>query len=510
MADLELDSTLVLLSLVFVVSCVAIVVRGFGPGRKESVHALPPSPPALPIIGNLHKLGGIHLHRTLQALARRHGPLFLLRVGSVPLVVVSSASVAEVVLKTQDHIFCNRPQQYTARGLLYGCRDIAFSPYGEQWRQIRRVAVVHLLSLKRVDSFRALRVEEVSRFVQRIRAASGVGEDRGGVNVSELIIGLTNNVISKAAFGNKLGGVEPAMVRGLMKELTDVLSTFAVSDVFPRLGWLDWARGLDARVKRTAAKLDMVVERTIAEHEENRVNDYEARDLLDDLLSIYKDGDLGFKLDRTDVKALILDMFVAGTDTIYKTIEWTMAELIKNPRELEKVQSEVRSQVAGSAQARIVLEEELEKMSLLRAAIKEALRLHPALPLLVPRETIEDTRVDGYDIPAKTQVMVNTWAMGRDSESWENAEEFLPERFLGQAIGYSGKDTRFIPFGAGRRGCPGLAFATRLVELTLANMIYHFDWQLPNGQDLESFELTESTGVSPGLKSTLILAVKPL
>jgi hypothetical protein len=309
MASLELDSTLVLLSLVFVVSCVAIVVRGFGPGRKESVHALPPSPPALPIIGNLHKLGGIHFHRTLQALARRHGPLFLLRVGSVSLVIVSSASVAEVVLKTQDHIFCNRPQQYTARGLLYGCRDIAFSPYGEQWRQIRRVAVVHLLSLKRVDSFRALRVEEVSRFVQRIRAASGVGEDRDGVNVSELIIGLTNNVISKAAFGNKLGGVEPAMVRGLMKELTDVLSTFAVSDVFPRLGWLDWARGLDARVKRTAAKLDMVVERTIAEHEENRVNDSEARDLLDDLLSIYKDGDLGFKLDRTDVKALILVSF---------------------------------------------------------------------------------------------------------------------------------------------------------------------------------------------------------
>jgi cytochrome P450 len=127
--------------------------------------------------------------------------------------------------------------------------------------------------------------------------------------VSELIIGLTNNVISKAAFGNKLGGVEPAMVRGLMKELTDVLSTFAVSDVFPGLGWLDWVRGLDARVKRTAAKLDMVVERTIAEHEENRVNDSEARDLLDDLLSIYKDGDLGFKLDRTDVKALILVSF---------------------------------------------------------------------------------------------------------------------------------------------------------------------------------------------------------
>ncbi|KAM0834006.1 hypothetical protein ACQ4PT_063894 [Festuca glaucescens] len=181
MASLELDSTLVLLGLVFVVSCFAVVVRGFGPGRKESVHALPPSPLVLPIIGNLHKLGGVHPHRTLQALARHHSLLFLLCLGSVPVFIVSSASLAEAMLKTPDHIFCSRPQQYTARGLLYGCRDIAFSPYGEQWRKIRRIAVVHLLSVKRVDSFRALWVEEVLRFVQRIRAASGVGEDRDGV-----------------------------------------------------------------------------------------------------------------------------------------------------------------------------------------------------------------------------------------------------------------------------------------------------------------------------------------
>jgi hypothetical protein len=280
MAFVELDSTLVVLCLFFVVSCFAVVVRGFGPGRKDGVRALPPSPPALPIIGNLHKLGGVHLHRSLQALARRHGPLFLLRLGSVPAVVVSSASLAEAVLRTQDHVFCSRPQQYTARGTLYGCRDIAFSPYGEHWRQIRRIAIVHLLSVKRVDSFRALRLEEVARFVQRIRAA---GEDGEGVNVSELIVSLTNTVISKAAFGNKLGGVEPAMVRDMMKELTDLLSTIAVSDVFPRLRWLDWATGLEARVKRTAAKLDAVVERTLEEHEGNRAKDGEARDLLDDL-----------------------------------------------------------------------------------------------------------------------------------------------------------------------------------------------------------------------------------
>uniref|UniRef100_A0ACD5U0T2 Uncharacterized protein n=1 Tax=Avena sativa TaxID=4498 RepID=A0ACD5U0T2_AVESA len=513
MASLDqLDSTLALF-LLFVVSCffffVVVVAKGFGAGRKDGDRTAPPSPPALPVIGNLHQLGSGRYHRTLQALAQSYGPLFLMHLGSVPTLVVSSASMAEAVLRTQDHDFCSRPQPYTARGTLYGCRDIAFSPYGERWRQLRRIAVLHLLSAKRVHSFRALREQEVASFLDRIREASCIRRGEGGVNVTELIVSLTNTVITRAAFGNKLDGMEPRIVLGMMKEVSDLLGTIAVSDVFPRLRWVDWATGLDARLNRTAAKLDSILERTLADHERSRGRiDGEARDLLDDLLTILKDGDQGFKLDRIDVKALILDMFLAGTDTTYKTIEWTMAELIKNPREMEKVQAQVR-EVARPHGG--VHEEDLGKLSMLHAAIKEALRLHPPVPLLTPRETIQDTLLHGYDIQAKTRVMINAWAIGRDNNSWENAEEFQPERFLGsRAIDYSGKDHRFIPFGAGRRGCPGIAFGTHLVELALANMIYHFDWKLPDGQDPKSFDVVESGGFSPGLKSALILAIKIL
>ncbi|XP_020199220.1 cytochrome P450 71A1 [Aegilops tauschii subsp. strangulata] len=459
MASLQLDSTL-LLCLLFVVSCFTIVARGFRYGRRS---AQPPSPPGLPIIGNLLQFGRGRHHRTLEALARRHGPLILLRIGAVRAVVVSSAPLADAVLRTQDHVFCSRPQQYMTRGTFYGCRDVAFSAYSERWRQLRRIAVVHLLSVKRVDSFRALREEEAARFVGRVRAASGAQEDGGkrpGVNVTELIITLTYSVISRAAFGHKLGGVEPAKVLFILAS-----SPVAQSTSHPNLG--------NTSLTATAAKLDIIMERTITEHEEDPGNDGEARDLLDDLLSIAKDGDQGFKLDRIDVKGLILDMFIGGTDTTYKTIEWTMAELIKNPREMAKVQSEVRQVAAGAHGG--VLEEELGKMNLLQAAMKETLRLHPAVPLLLPRESIQDAQLHGYAIPAKTNVMVNTWAIGRDNESWENAEEFRPERFLGGTIDYNGKDPRFLPFGAGRRGCPGMAFGTRLVELTLANMMYHFD-----------------------------------
>ncbi|KAM0872842.1 hypothetical protein ACQ4PT_038461 [Festuca glaucescens] len=295
MDSLQLDSTIVLLSLVFVVSCL-IIVRSFWSGRKGR---LPPSPPTLPIIGNLHQLSLSYLHRRLQALAQRHGPVFLLRLGSMPAIVVSSASVAETVLKTKDNVFCGRSQNYTARGLLYGCRDIALSPYGEQWRQSRRIAVEHMLNVKRVDSFRALRVQEVAGFVQQIRDACVVGKDRGVVNVSELIVSLTNTVILKTSFGNKLRGVEPAMFSDVMKELIHLVDMITVSDLFPRLRWLDWATGLDARVKKTAAKLDGILEGLLSRR---RDGDDEVPGLLDDLLSMVKDGDL----DRIQAKALIL------------------------------------------------------------------------------------------------------------------------------------------------------------------------------------------------------------
>ena len=309
MAPPQLDSNLALF-LLFVASCFVIVVRRLHrrPGRNNCGRVLPPSPPGLPIIGNMHQLGRGHHHRKMQALARRHGDIFLLWLGSVPALVVSSASMAEEVLKNQDHVFCGRPQQHTARGL-YDCRDVGFSPYGERWRQLRRIAIVHLLSVKRVDTLRALREEEVAPLVARIRATGASDDERGrlrAVNMSELIVSLTYTVISKAAFGNKLGGMDPGSLRAMMKEVTDLLETVAVRDMFPRLRWVDGATGLDAKIKRAAGKLDDVLERALQEHEKKPEDEDEAADLLDDLLLVIKEGGEGLNLDRIDVKGLIL------------------------------------------------------------------------------------------------------------------------------------------------------------------------------------------------------------
>uniref|UniRef100_A0A0D9WIM8 Cytochrome P450 n=1 Tax=Leersia perrieri TaxID=77586 RepID=A0A0D9WIM8_9ORYZ len=529
--EVQLGYANMLVCLLFLASCLLAAVWTFrssdGGGGVKQI----PSPPALPFIGNLHQLGKGRLHRTLHDLARRHGggELLRLRLGpSSALVVVSSAPTAEAVLRHQDHVFCGRPQQRTAMGALYGCRDVAFSPYGERWRRLRRVAASRLLAPRRVDSFRALREHEVASLLLRVAHDAARGGD--GVDVSALVVRMTNAVVSRAAFGRRLGGVDAGEARETIAELADLLETIAASDVFPWLGRVvDWATGLDARTKRTARKLDEVLEMALRDHERSRGDDGdgEARDFMDDLLSIVNDddggGEHGYKLDRIDVKGLILDMFIAGTDTIYKTIEWTMAELIKNPAEMAKVQAEVRhvARAQGNTgegdDAIFVKEDQLGKMTLLRAAIKEAMRLHPPVPLLVPRESIQDTVLHGYHVPAGTRVMINAWAIGRDAATWENAGEFRPERFVhGDAAGveyYGGKDChdfRFIPFGAGRRGCPGVAFGTRLVEFALANMVCRFDWELPDGQDLESFEVVESTGLSPGLVNPLVLVAKPL
>lgn len=171
-------------------------------------------------------------------------------------------------------------------------------------------------------------------------------------------------------------------------------------------------------------------------------------------------------------------MFAAGTDTTYTVLEWAMTELLRNPEILRKVQNEVQGIVKEKQH---ITEDDLENMHYLKAVIKETLRLHPPIPLLVPRESIQDVKVMGYDIAAGTLVITNSWAIGRDPTSWEEPNEFRPERFLGTSIDFKGHDFELIPFGAGRRGCPGTMFAMAINELALANLLHKFDWALPGG-----------------------------
>lgn len=189
---------------------------------------------------------------------------------------------------------------------------------------------------------------------------------------------------------------------------------------------------------------------------------------------------------------LLQDMFAAGSDTTFTLMEWTLSELIRHKKVMAELKAELK-RIAGSNST--IAEADLERCQYLKAAIKETLRLHPPLPLLVPRESTHDVKLLGYDIAARTRVVINAWAIGRDPLLWEDAEEFMPERFLNTCIDFRGQ-FQFLPFGAGRRGCPGAAFALGAVELMLANLVLGFEFALPGGVRGEDLDMVEGDGLT--------------
>ncbi|KAG7560090.1 Cytochrome P450 [Arabidopsis thaliana x Arabidopsis arenosa] len=450
--------------------------------RKKS--STPPSPPRLPLIGNLHQLGR-HPHRSLCSLSHRYGPLMLLHLGRVPVLVVSSADVARDVLKTHDRVFASRPWSKNTEKLLYDGRDVALAPYGEYWRQMKSVCVLSLLSNKMVRSFRDVRQQEISLMMEKIGLSSSLQ-----VNLSEILASLTNDVICRIALGRKYGGETD--FKELMKRLTRLLGAVSVGNHVPWLAWIDWLCGLDGQLEKTRNDLDEFLERVVQDHVD--VNG-DRTDFVDVLLAIQREKSVGFEIDRVSIKAIILDIFVGGTDTSYTLMEWVMTELLHHPECLKSLQEEVRTICKGKSS---VSEEDIKDMNYLKAVIKETLRLHPPLPLMVPHESTQDVKLRDYHIPAGTVVMINAWAIGREAATWgPDAEEFTPERHLNSLVDFRGQDFELIPFGAGRRICPAISFAVALNEEVLANLVHRFDWRLPDeSTEDQTSVVAESTGVA--------------
>ncbi|XP_057804236.1 cytochrome P450 71A8-like [Salvia miltiorrhiza] len=443
----------------------------------------PPSPPRrLPILGHLHQLGSLP-HHNLHSMARKHGPLMLLHFGSVPTLIASSAAAAAEIMKTHDLSFADRPESRVSRRLLYDNKDVSVAPYGEYWRQLKSICVVQLLSNKRVQSFHSVRAEETAILVRKI----GESSDQC-VNLSQMFTQLTNDVVCRSAIGRKYGGDGEDGERFLeiLRNFLEVLGTISIGDFVPCLSWIGRFNGFDGRVDRIAREVDEFLEGVIRERLENPL-EQAGENFLDILLEIHRNS----SIDRDSVKAIILDVFAAGTDTTATVLEWAMTELLRHPTILEKLQNEVREVMKDKHD---ITENDIEKMHFLKAVIKETLRFHIPIPLLVPRVAREDVKIMGYDISAGTMVMVNAWAIERDPASWDDPESFHPERFLNSSIDYKGLDFELIPFGAGRRGCPGTAFAMATNEFVLANLVHKFDWKLPSQCD--ELDMSELPGVA--------------
>ncbi|KEH17335.1 putative cytochrome P450 [Medicago truncatula] len=475
----------------------------------------PPSPPKLPILGNLHQLATF-THHKLQSLAQIYGPLMLLHFGNVPILIVSNSKAACEILKTHDLVFCNRPHRKMFNIFWYGSRDIASAPYGHYWRQIRSICVLHLLSAKKVQSFSMVREEESVIMIEKIRKwySNSLLQP---MNLTNLLCETTNDIVCRATLGKRYSDEGEGKLREAVAELEVLLGACVLGDFVPWLDWVGRVNGLYGRAKRVAKVFDEFLDEVVEEHvsswlerSKKGLGDFEhegENDFVDVLLWIQRTNATGFEIDRTIIKALIMDMFGAGTDTTLAVLEWAMTELLRHPKVMEKLQQEVRNVVSQNTH---ITEQDLNKMDYLKAVIKETLRLHPPSPLLIPRESMQDTKIMGYDISAGTQVIVNGYAISTDSCYWDQPLEFQPERFLKSEIDIKGHDFQLIPFGAGRRGCPGISFAMVVNELVLANLVHQFDWSLPSGVERDqSLDMAETTGLTIHRKFHLLAVASP-
>ncbi|CAM8991650.1 unnamed protein product [Rhodiola kirilowii] len=457
---------------------------------------LPPGPWKLPLIGNMHQLASSAPHQTLRDLARKYGPLMHLQLGEVSTVVVSSPEIAKEVMKTHDAIFASRPHLMASRILSYGSRNIAFAPYGDYWRQLRKICAMELLSPKRVASFKHIREQEVSCLTELIARSEGQA-----INLSKNIYSTVYSITSRAAFG-KTRDMEKMIP--YIQEGMKIGAGFNVADYFPSISLLHAMSGIKTRLEALHKEIDKVLSNIISDHQlslEETNNDGEAVvDLVHVLLKMKDDAES--MLSINDIKAVILDIIAAGSETAASVVDWVMSELLKNPSMMEKVQDEVRKVFDETGE---VNESGFPNLEYLNLVIKETLRLHIPGPLLLPRECGEKCVINGYVIPAKTKVIINAGAMARDPEYWVDPEKFIPERFLNSSIQFKGNDFEYIPFGAGRRICPGISFGMANVEHFLAQMLFHFDWKLGDGLQPQEMDMSESFGISVWRKQQLSL-----
>ncbi|XVF77105.1 hypothetical protein PTKIN_Ptkin14bG0013600 [Pterospermum kingtungense] len=464
---------------------------------------LPPGPWKLPVIGNIHLLSSSLPHQSLRYLAKKYGPLMHLQLGEVSNMVVSSPQTAAEVMRTHDIIFANRPHLLAVDIIMYKGTDIAFSPYGDYWRQLRKICVLEMLSTKRVQSFSPIREEEVSKMIRAISSKAG-----SAVNLSKMIYDMTYEIVSRTSFGGKCKEKEKFTI--LFREIVQLGLGFTVAELFPSVKLLKFLSGFGPKLERLHRKVDKILESIISEHKASREipssSDGEPDDLVDVLLSLQENGDLEFPLTTDNIKAVILDLFIAGSDTSFTTIEWAMSEMLKNPRVMQKAQAEVRQVFNRKGNVDV---EGLHELEYLKLVIKETLRLHPPLPLLIPRENSQSCKINGYDIPVKSKVIINAWAIGRNSDCWSEAERFYPERFVNSSIDHKGANFEFIPFGAGRRMCPVMLYGMANVELPLARVLYHFDWKLAGGRKMEDLDMDEVFGSVVRRKNDLCLVPTP-
>ncbi|KAL9665157.1 hypothetical protein QQ045_020590 [Rhodiola kirilowii] len=487
---------------VFTIFCASWIASSL----RKTPFPLPPGPRGLPILGYLPFIG-TDLHITFAKLAGLYGPVFKLRLGNKLCVVVSSPALVKEIVRDKDTIFGNRDVSVAAFIATYGGCDIGFQDYGPEWRKLRMHFAHEMLSNASIDACYEKRREGIRLGIKQVYR--NIGEP---VNIGQIMLLTIVDAVIRMVWGgsifenNQYSSVEGSELKQLLTECNMLLECPNLSDFFPALAWLD-LQSVAKRMRSANVRIDKILDGAIDERRKLSTATGETTngrtDLLQYLLDLKDSGDSNSALSMNQLKALLKDIIIGGTDTTATTAEWALSELLRHPEILKLVHEEL-TQVVGLDT--MVEEIHLPKLHYLSAVVKETHRLHPAIPLLVPRCPSETTDIGGYTIPKGTRIFINVWSIHRDDQLWDRPLEFRPERFLDSAgkWDYAGNDFRYLPFGSGRRVCAGLSLAKRMQMYVLASFLHCFKWQVLKGEDID---VSETFGIV--LKKAVPLVTVP-
>ncbi|KAI8548617.1 hypothetical protein RHMOL_Rhmol07G0287200 [Rhododendron molle] len=465
-----------LLYIGFLFSFSLIFYKFIFPSSRVQHKNLPPSPPRIPILGHFHLLKK-PFHHALHNLSLKYGPVFSLRFGCCPVLVISTPSAVEECFTKNDIIFANRPLFPSTRQPEKEVVSFSIVPYGPQWRGLRRFATIEIFSSARVQMTSEIRTDEVRCLAKKLFAGGN-----GKVEVNPLFYMLNFNIMMKMVSGKRhFEGDELESEKGRV-EFKDIRQMFsppsglAVGNFFPLLKPVSYLFG-GLKTERLQRKRGAFMQNLIdAQRRKKRScpvtdeGDEKRKNIIDVMLKL-QESEPEFYTDAV-MKGIILVMLVGGTEASTTTLEAAVSFLISNPNEFSKARDEIDSNVG---QSRLVDDGDLSKLTYLHCIINEALRLGPTVPLNVLHKASEECVVGGFTVPSGTILLVNNWAVHNDPTLWADPTSFKPERFNdaeGEKLGY-----KFVPFGSGRRACPGVSLAMRVMALALGTLIQCFDWE---------------------------------